>query len=339
LKRAANAPEAGRRELAAVAIAIRGDAGAETLHDLLEDSDPKVVAAACRAAGELKNRAYLFQLIRALGDSNVRGEAVAALAAYGPGICGTLADALLDDSMPLRIRRQIPRVLKRIPNQRAVDALLGALGHQDLSTRAAVLKGLNRLRETAPQLNFDAAFLTDQILAEARRYFELNAALQPFWNLPEDGRAARLLARSIEERLRNTLERLFRLLGLRYPPKEIYSAYLAVSKPQGSQASAAMEFLESVLSRDLKRILIPLLDAPEHALARGAELFGIRERSPEEAVRELIRSRDPWLVACAMAAAAELRMRSLAPDIAEAAQGSEQQVTEVARSAEALLAA
>jgi AAA family ATP:ADP antiporter len=202
------------------------------------------------------------------------------------------------------------------------------------------LKGLNRLRETAPQLNFDAAFLTDQILAEARRYFELNAALEPFRNLPESGgRAARLLARSIEERLRNTLERLFRLLGLRYPPKEIYSAYLAVSKPHGSQAAAAMEFLESVLSRDLKRILIPLLDAPEHALARGAELFGIRERSPEEAVRELIRSRDPWLVACAMAAAAELRMRSLAPDIAEAAQGSEQQVTEVARSAEALLAA
>src|SRR5205085_12033535 len=171
-------------------------------------------------------------------------------------------------------------------------------------------------------------------------YYELTAALEPFKSQEGRGRgAARLLALTIEERLRSTLDRLFRLLGLRYPPKEIYSAYRAVARRQHDEATAALEFLDNTLERDLKRILLPLLDAPEHLHEHGRELFGVEVRSAEDAIRELIRSHDPWLVACAMAAAAELGMRNLAPDIHQAAEESQEEVLEVARSAEARLAA
>jgi len=61
--------------------------------------------------------------------------------------------------------------------------------------------------------------------------------------------------------------------------------------------------------------------------------------SPESAIRELIRSGDPWLVACAVAAAGELGMRRLAPDIQEAAKNTGEEVAEVARSVAAQLAA
>ena len=70
----------------------------------------------------------------------------------------------------------------------------------------------------------------------------------------------------------------------------------------------------------------------------GAKSSGSRPLSAENAIRELIRSRDPWLVACAMAAAAELELRNLAPEIASAAAQAESGVSEVARSAEAVLA-
>ncbi len=340
LNRMARSDDPRRRTLAALAIGVRGDHGTETLHRLLGDPDPQVVSAACRAAGDVKNRAYLFPLISTLGNPRIRGEAIPALAAYGHAICGALTDALLDETTPRAVRRQVPRVLKNIPHQRSVNALLAALGIQDLAIRAAVLKALNRLREASPELNFENQFITDQILAEARHYFELHAALAPFREGGgPGGRDCRLLARTIEERLRNTLERLFRLLGLRYPTKEIYSAYLAVSRGHGEEASAAMEFLDNTLDRGLKRILIPLLDAPEHLGEHGRELFGVEDRTAEEAIRELIRSRDPWLVACAVAAAAELKLRSLAPEIAQAAHESEGEVSEVARAAEAKLAA
>jgi AAA family ATP:ADP antiporter len=240
----------------------------------------------------------------------------------------------------MRIRRQVPRVLKKIPHQRSVDVLIAGIGHPDLAIRAGVLKALNHLRETAPGLNFENDFVTRQILNEARYYYELSAALEPFRTQERKERtAAQLLAATMEERLRRTLERLFRLLGLRYPPKEIYSAYLAVSRKAHEEATAALEFLDNTLERDLKRFLLPLLDAPEHLLEHGKELFGVEARTVEEAVRELIRSHDPWLSACAMAAAAELGLRSLAPEIHQAAKALELELGEVARAAEARLAA
>ncbi len=329
-----------RRALAATATGIRPPEGSGVVPGLLEDPNPEVAAAACRAAGALHNPAFLYALIRAVANPRLRGDAVAALAAYGTDICGQLAHLLWDESMPLRVRRHLPRVLKAIGGQASVDVLLQSVNHPDLSLRAAVLKALNYLRLHSPSLNFDEAFVTEQIWSEARRYFELNAALAPFLEYRRgEQRAARLLARTIEQRLKDTLERLFRLLGLRYPPREIYSAYLAVSRPHGSETVAALEFLDNVLERDLKRILLPLLDAPENALEHGRELFGVQVPSAEEAIRELIRSQDPWLVACAMAAAAELRLRSLAGDIAHAAAEAVEEVSEVARSAEAALAA
>ena len=340
LERAANAEDPARREAAALAVGVRGDQGTEALFRLLTDESPVVARTACISAGSLANRVYLFSLIDALANPKVRGAAVEALAAYGPSICGTLSDALLDEVQPLSARRQVPRVLKRIVHQRSVDVLLTAAGHQDLSIRAAVLKALNHLRETAQSLNFDDAFITGRILGEARCYYELNAALLPFRDRRDGERSAtQLLARTIEERLKGTLERLFRLLGLRYPQNEIYAAWLAVSSSRQEQAVAALEFLENTMDRDVKRFLLPLLDAPESLLEQGCELFGLAPLSAEDALRELIRSHDPWLVACAISAAGELKLQSLAPEIAEAAAEAQSEVAEVARRAEAALAA
>jgi AAA family ATP:ADP antiporter len=339
LKAMGQSADGRRRALAAAALGVRGDQGTEALHRLLEDTEPDVAIAAIRSAGMLKNREYLYALIQALGQPRMRADAIDALASFGAQICGTLSDALLDESLPLRVRRQVPRVLREIRQQRAVDVLIAALDHPDLTIRAAVLKALNRLRETSPDLNFENHFVSEQIWQEARHYYELNAALQPFREENGDHRTARLLARTIEARLRNTLERLFRLLGLRYPPNEMYSAYRAVARNQQDEATAALEFLDNILERDLKRILLPLLEGPEHLHDHGRELFGVEPRSAEDAIRELIRSHDPWLVACAMAAAAELNLRTLAPEIHEAAAESAEDVMEVARTAEARLAA
>ena len=340
LERAGASRDPDRRALAAAAIAVRGDLQADGLCRFLEDPDPRPVAAAARAAASLKDRACVFPLVHLLGNPRLRGEAIPALAAFGLQICGTLHDLMLDASVPMRVRRQIPRVLKNVPEQRSVDVLLSAVGHHDLAIRSAVLKALNHLREAAPGLNFDHQFVTEQISAEARHYYELNAALEPFRQYPSSRRqAARLLALTIEERLQRTLERLFRLLGLRYPPKEIYAAYRAVSRNRHEVATAALEFLDNTLERSLKRVLLPLLDAPEHILEHGRELYGLEIPSAEEAIRELIHSHDPWLTACAMAAAAELELRNLAPEIHQAAQDSQEEVIEVARSAEARLAA
>ncbi len=331
-------PDPERRRLAAIAIGVCGEDGREFLRPLIDDPAPSVAAAAFRTAGSLQNRSYLHDIVPKLADPRLRGAAIEALAAYGTRIVGTLSDLLEDDHVSPAIRKQIPRVLRAIQDQRSVDVLIRSINQPNLAVRAAVLKALNRLRASAPSLNYGDVFVTKQILNEARLYFELSAALAPFRGHKGPRTAAGLLAVSIEERLNQTLERLFRLLGLRYPPKEMYAAYLALNSRKREQYAAALEFLDNVLDRELKRILLPLLDDGGQLMERGRELFGVEIRTPEEAIRELIRSRDSWLVVCAMAAAGELRMRGLAAEITEAAKGAGAEVCQVAQAAQFALA-
>jgi AAA family ATP:ADP antiporter len=172
---------------------------------------------------------------------------------------------------------------------------------------------------------------------EAKHYFELHTSLLPLRE-NEGGPATGLLVRTLEDRLKMTLDRVFRLLGLRYPPKQIYAAYLAINRPSPDEHATAIEFLDNVLERELKRVLLPLLDEDIVLAQHARDLFRIERPNAETALRELIRGDDVWLSSCAMAAAAELNARNLIEDVRAAGQKGGQEVAQVAHYAEAALA-
>jgi hypothetical protein len=102
--------------------------------------------------------------------------------------------------------------------------------------------------------------------------------------------------------------------------------------------AAAIEFLDNVLERELKRVLLPLLDEDIVLAQHARDLFRIERPDAETALRELIRGDDVWLSSCAMAAAAELNARNLIEDVRAAGQKGGQEVAQVAQYAEAALA-
>src|SRR4029077_5074165 len=128
-------------------------------------------------------------------------------------------------------------------------------------------------------------------------------------------------------------ERVFRLLGLRYSLEDMHAVYLAVRRNRGEQYLAALDFLDTVLDPPLKRVLLPLLDSSEGIAQRGRDLFGLEIRDAESAIRDLIHSPDPWLAACAMAAAGERKLHGLTNDILSVGERSGAEVAQVARSA------
>ncbi len=344
LERHLKSPDPKSRALAAFAWGVRpadslAGARRSPLLALVEDEDPKVAAAACRAAGARTDRDCVEAILRRTSEPLVRAAAIESLAAYGNRITGLLGDCLTDEKVPVAVRRQIPRVLQRVADQRSVEVLVRALNQlQDVGVRATCLKALLRLRETKPNLEFGESFVTEQVLVEARRYFELYAALDAFRQYAQPRSATGLLVRTIEDRLKQIIERLFKLLGLRYPLEEIQAAYAAVQTRRKEQFQAALEFLDNVLDRPLKRVLVPLLDAPDRVAEHGRALFGVEVGDAESTVRDLIVHGDPWLRACAMATAAEQKMYALAPDIASISRQMHGEVGDVARTAAAALA-
>lgn len=334
----ASGPSPERRALAALAVGVRGDEGIDLLHRLLADDDHRVVRAALRAAGRLQNFDYLAEIIPRLADHDLRRTAIDALTAYGEPICDVLGGVLAGRGRDRAIRRHVPRVLAGIPVQKSVDVLRESLGDPDLNVREAVLKALGKLREQVPNLDFGEPQVRAQIRAEAESYFQLYAALTRFREIKPGGKATALLARTIEKRLQQTTERLFRLLGLSYPPRQIRAAYLAVSNRRPEEFASALELLDNILEADLKHFLIPLFDGSPHLLDIGREQFGIQVPDLVVALRQQVQPQDTWLQACAVAAAGELRLRSLAVLIRNLADSQDPVIAPVARQAAAALA-
>ena len=118
----------------------------------------------------------------------------------------------------------------------------------------------------------------------------------------------------MKERLDQNLEIIFRLLGLQYPQKDMYFAYHALKGTRAERRTAAIEFLDNMLHKNLKSIILPLLEesSTERLIDRASRLFGIHTRERKEALRLILGQPDVWLKVCALYQVGEERLSDLA---------------------------
>lgn len=324
------------RALAARALALADSRLvplSEHLRSLLTDTNPVIVNATLKAAGKIQSREVIPFLARSLAKRSTRGEARDALTRYGLRIVGTLGDYLGDPNEPETVRENIPRVLGQIATAEAAEILVRHLPHSTLRMRFQILKALNRIRHDHPEVPIPGEVIDEELLQEAKRYYQL------LWTLESDpadeGPGRMLLVRTLEVRLDQTLERIFRLLGLRYPPEEIYDAYRAVRSPASQRRTAALEFLDNTLGQPLKRMILPILEESswDRLEPLADEYCGLQPLSSEQGLRQLIRSDDSWLKMVALYRAAELPVQSLETEIRGMETDLDPLVAETARQA------
>jgi AAA family ATP:ADP antiporter len=180
-----------------------------------------------------------------------------------------------------------------------VDGLVSAIGEVDASTRYYILKALNKLRARRDDLRFDRAVLRGPLLAEVESYF----AILKVAHLTSGGsdESARLLARALGEELDLGLERIFRFLQLTYPPADIHGAYMGAVSGDKSLRASAIEFLDNLLERELKKYIIPIVDniSVGERITQGERLFDLRINDQRAAIMWLLRGDAHWLKACA----------------------------------------
>lgn len=326
-----------------------GDAGDPELYPYLaamfNDTSLDVVQAAVSSAGRAKDMELVSSLIRHLKTRTIRRYAKASLAMYGDAVIDVLAERLENPEEDYAIRREIPGVLALIGSQKSVNVLM-----KNLDTEAVFYKtvrALNKLRVGFPSLKFDRSSIEKKIFEATKQYYRaltllrsqnemreaVPARVTESENRSDDSEARKLLIRALEERLDHDLEMIFRFLGLRYPPKDIYDAYLGVMSQRSRLRADAIEFLDNVLRSDFKRLIIPIIEmTPVNVLLDMTKNeFGYSVHSEDESIEILLQGRDNWLRACTLYLIAEMRYDRYRDRIAEMESHPDPVVRETAR--------
>ncbi len=298
------------------------------LHQLLRDENPDVVEQALVSAGKVQGREFLPTIIEKLSQPRFTVAARAALILYGKGAVAMLRSYLSDETVPLAVRRQIPKTLALIPVTESAAALAHSLIQADPGLRFDVLKALNKIRDRDPGLlpaDVDYADMVNVELMGYCRSFQILAAFDALGGnmspVQEAHGSERLLKRAFRERMDHELERIFRLLALVYTPRDIHNAFVGLISGRPQLQANALEVLEHMLQADLYRRLANVLDpevAPRRRLDFAHQFCRTSVGSASEALRILIYSEDRWLRACALYAVGGLHLTGLASDIGKA---------------------
>lgn len=299
LKRMLEDPDPGVREQAArVLQEIRVKNFYQPVLKLMWDENARVQQAAIAAAGEMLSPELIPALVYKLGERETASAAGRALARYGESVLDLLGKVLANAHEELAIRRQVPRILSSMGSPKALDVLLTFLGVPDPSLRREVARAVVRIKDRLPNVNVDASPVEDIITQEVRDAFELMGALADM----DGGDGISLMRDSLRERLDAARERMFRLLAIVYPSKTVDLVYRNLTSPQQNVRANAVEVLDNMLSKRLKKVVIPLVeDQPVEGRLRVAwQLFQLERRSPEQWLDQLLQSQDPWLRVCAV---------------------------------------
>jgi AAA family ATP:ADP antiporter len=307
-----------RRDVAAAIRQIPHARFRRMLIPLLHDPSPEVANEAMESVRTAGTADFMFvpALVTLLRNRQLKGQARRVLVGYGEPAVDILAHFLRDRDEDVWVRRHIPETLALVPTQRTVDVLLQALDEPDRFLRFKAIAALEHVHRERPDLAIPRAPIEALAIRQARGYFD---RLSLYYNLvvrsgmPADS----LLAHALAEKQERAKDRIYRLLSLVYPWKDVAAARWTLQHGDARGRAGASEYLDNLLGGQLRKHVMPVVeDLPiEQRVRRGNVLLGTRPRDAEETLLRLINDDDQVIAAAAIDAAARQKLWTLADDI------------------------
>jgi hypothetical protein len=299
---------------------------------LIKDPDLLVRRAAIRSVPGTGRRDLIPVLLELLEDPELCEDAENALARYGDRVVGTLGDHLADPEVPVSIKKMMPRVLSLIGSQNAVNALLRVSFDEDPAFSEQVLRALGRIRRDHQEILIPEREVTDRMHGEIERYLEL-LQQQDTVGKETASTSRDLLLRVLAERSTQALRRLFRVLALMYPRKETRLAYRGVVAGNARLHAQAVEYLESVLSAEHRRIVVPIVEpaSRQDRMRVESQRLGKPRLTLEGILRAVAQAPDAWLNGCAFHMIGTQRLMSLQDLVSQCSASSDALVREMAQ--------
>lgn len=290
------------------------------LAKLLKDDEDLVVREALKSVRYLHDDRLIPLLMEKLKEPDYTLEVRKALASYNEDHLLLYKQWFMDAKTDREIRRKIPGIFALIPKQKSIEYLLDMMEVRDTALRYHVIKALNKIRKNHHHLNFEKEKIRQYLRDEAFSYFELlSIKMVQRQSIPNN-----ILIKSLNEKMEQAVERLFRLLGLYYNPQDMYGAYLALHSTNKDNRAASIEFIDNVLNQKDEDFIFPIIDNIDDAtkLKKGKEHFNLPVETYEEGMLFLLDGDDLWLKACALFSISATCPPILQDRLREAAEGA-----------------
>ncbi len=273
--------------------------------DLLGSSDSLKISKALNEIREWRTQ-HVPHLIRLLPRQAFYPSVTEILAGMGEMARPQLTEILADEATDFIIRRRIPRVLSKIEDPRAGDALLLGLRANRFEVRyRSAIALVRRRKQGFPLGQGDWQMkVWDAIRFEVNRdkaIWEIQRILDEV----EEPDADDFVKKQVDLRGELSLEHTFRMLTLVLPPVPVKTAFQGILFNDEKLKSFALEYLELVLPQDIRQRLWafigdiseyqkeksirPLNEVVEDLVNTGITLFGDKEskRKLKEALGKL----------------------------------------------------
>jgi AAA family ATP:ADP antiporter len=281
---------------------------------LLNDPDPEVAEEAMRSTRKLGATDFVFvsTLISLLRNRRQKSSARELLVGFGERVIPILGHFLRDPDEDIWIRRHIPATIARIPCQPAMDILAEALDEKDGFLRFHVIAALERIHRIKPELSFNRNRIESRIQEESARYAQYRRLYGILFESHIYSKES-LVARALAEKLKRSMDRIYRLLSLLHPWKDIAAARHSIEHGDARSRAGTIEYLDNILAGGIRKTLVPLL---EDMLPGESPLSSNGNRTNvEAAVRSLINDEDPVVASAAIYFVWQQRLSSFVEDL------------------------
>ncbi|TLP75480.1 Npt1/Npt2 family nucleotide transporter [Maribacter sp. ACAM166] len=265
------------------------------LINFLTHPNDEIVMTTIRAIGNTMDFTLGQHIIPYLEQKKFRPVVLSAFKQYGPPIIPLLRKNVEERLQPLPIIRLIPMAMQSFNSKEAINQLLLVLTDNDLTVRLEVVRALSVIRSTHPHLKFNRYKVVSVIFDECKlhhqtlssmhtqiiiSYRNRNKSKKEIGDAERDARTS--LLELLERRLDSGLERIFKLLGLRYQQKDVAIAYEGLLSHKQEAQHNAIEFLDNLLTGELKRKLLPIIEESALDVSSEEELQKIKHKIPSE---------------------------------------------------------
>jgi len=283
--------------------------------ELMNDPEASVRREAIAAAGTLRSPEFILPLVYKTPLVETGREAVGALSGFGPNAVPMLGKVLDNRHEEPAVRKGAARALGRIGTPEAIAMTLRHLAEPDEEMRAVLYRALSRTAKTHRFQSTDRRLILGALNAELTGAYRelvrldvlsLGSGVGP--RTPPSGRAAAeaLLSSALTEKIALAERRIFLLLAVLYPEAEIERIYAEIRdshtrEPLRRRANA-IELLDNVLHRGIKRKLLPLLEdiSRSEKISSVSDVLELPRPTADEAIAALCQSESAWLRACAL---------------------------------------